>query len=298
MIKFERHFSITSERSSINDCLIELSREFSISKATLKNAISQGILWLTRGKKTTRIRSLTRALKPNDTLHVYYDENVLNQAPPTPILISNFDDYSIWFKPYGMLCQGSKWSDHFTINRWIETNIHPQRPAIIVHRLDRAASGLIIIAHSKKAAKAFSQLFEQRKLEKTYQIIVHGAFRQSDKEISATFEVDGKPAKSTFIPIKYNKVCDMTEVTVKIETGRKHQIRVHSALLNTPVVGDRLHGLKNINYADNVNLQLCAVQLKFICPLSEQLREITLPTHLRPNIDKLIGLLNKENVEA
>ena len=61
---------------------------------------------------------------------------------------------------------------------------------------------------------------------------------------------------------------------VDIETGRKHQIRKHAADNGIPVVGDRLHGLKEDNLADHLDLQLCAVQLSFKCPITEQYREI------------------------
>ncbi len=54
--------------------------------------------------------------------------------------------------PYGMLSQGSKWSDHCTIARFAQQHLTPERPVFIVHRLDRAATGLILIAHSKKTS--------------------------------------------------------------------------------------------------------------------------------------------------
>ena len=104
---------------------------------------------------------------------------MLSSPVPQALLIEDLIDYSVWYKPYGMLSQGSKWSDHCTIARFAQKNLSNERPAFIVHRLDRAATGLILIAHSKKAAKALSSLFENRtiesnSLEKFYQIIVHG----------------------------------------------------------------------------------------------------------------------------
>ena len=66
---------------------------------------------------------------------------------------------SIWYKPYGIYCQGSKWGDHHTIHRMAEQQL--QRPCFIVHRLDRATTGLVIVAHKKKIAAALAALFAQ-----------------------------------------------------------------------------------------------------------------------------------------
>ena len=90
----------------------ELNQQCTLSNAQLKQAIQQGALWLTRGKSTQRLRRVKKPLKTADTLHFYYDEQVLSQQPNEALLIEDCTDYSVWYKPYGMLSQGSKWSDH------------------------------------------------------------------------------------------------------------------------------------------------------------------------------------------
>ncbi len=284
MNKFELHLTITIANSTV---IAELSNNCQLSISQIKQAITKGALWLSRGRSTLRLRKVKKELYVNDELHFYYDKNVLNQTPPQAKLISDQTEYSIWFKPYGMLSQGSKWSDHCTIARWAETQLKPQRPAFIVHRLDRAASGLIIIAHSKKTAQKFSKIFEQRLLNKYYHIIVHGKLNDKGDAIKAKVvesNIDGKKAKSTFTPIAYSSKADASLLEVKIETGRKHQIRVHAASLNIPVVGDRLHGKQNEAYPETLNLQLCAVKLSFNCPINHVTKNIELPPELKPNL--------------
>lgn len=261
--------------------------EHPLSKAQLKQAISKGALWLTRGKHTQRLRRVKKALQSGDQLHFYYNSAVLANTVPNAILISDETDYSVWYKPYGMLSQGSKWSDHCTINRFTEQYFTPERSAFIVHRLDRAATGLILIAHSKKAARALSSMFEDRStkdntLNKKYQIIVHGDHSKNEQPQIITSDIDDKSARSTFTCLTYDKNNNQSLIAVKIDSGRKHQIRIHAASIGLPVVGDRLHGL-----ADNTetkNLQLCAVSLSFICPLSgiEKLFELT--NELKPSL--------------
>lgn len=299
MIKFERHITVSSTETNIMEILVKACEDFSLSKAVLKSAINKGALWLTRGKYTQRIRKVKKPLQPQDVIHFYYDEKVLSQQPPKAILIADETHYSIWYKPYGMLSQGSKWSDHCTIARWAETTLLPQRPAFIVHRLDRAASGLIIIAHSKKAAQALSQVFEHHQLEKIYHIIVHGLLPNAlnkDNGLVINTHIDDKQAKSTFFPLEQNTEKQLSLVEVNIETGRKHQIRKHAASINLPVVGDRLHGNKKIELANDmnseeVNLQLCAVKIRFTCPFNQEDKCFELPPQLTLSLTEVVNKL-------
>lgn len=290
---FEYHLNITTEH---DNALVVLSQQCELSNQELKQAITKGALWLTRGKSTQRFRRIKKNLKPGDTLHFYYDPNILHQIPNEALLIEDLNDYSIWYKPYGMLSQGSKWSDHCTIARWAQTHLTPERAVFIVHRLDRAATGLILLAHTKKAAQLFSKMFEQHDLEKIYQIIIHGDHQLRTQPDKLNTEVDGKSACSYFSHLAYNEEQDVSLVQVKIDSGRKHQIRIHAASINMPVVGDRLHGNKNkdnisrikLMNNDKINLQLCAVSLNFICPISGVKRSFNLPEHLKPSLDALL----------
>lgn len=283
---FEKHITITSQESN---ALAELEQVCSLSIAEIKKAISKGALWLTRNKSTQRFRRLKKTLKKGDELHFYFNENILNQVPNTATLIEDMGEYSVWCKPYGMLSQGSKWSDHCTIARWAQTHLQPERPVFIVHRLDRAASGLIIIAHTKTAAQAFSKKFELHQLKKQYLILTHGDHTKRPQPDIITTEVDGKAAQSEFTCINYNKELDVSLNSVVIGSGRKHQIRLHSASIGMPVVGDRLHGdiEKNKLFEDKIkeemNLQLCAFSLTFECPVDKKDKTFKLTKELLPN---------------
>ncbi len=272
--KFYLHIKITTtnESSAINALKIGCQEQgIVLTVSQLKQAINKGALWLTRGKHTQRLRRVKKSLIQEDELHFYYNETILASEVTAAVLISDENDYSVWYKPYGMLSQGSKWSDHCTISRYAQQHLTPERPVFIVHRLDRAATGLILIAHSKSAARALSSMFENRtldenSLEKHYQIIVHGDHSKNEQPQVISSDVEGKSARSTFICLAYNKMKNQSLIDVKIDSGRKHQIRIHAASIGLPVVGDRLHGVADENEAQN--LQLCAVSLSFICPLS------------------------------
>ena len=291
MKKFECHINIDRNISIVEALQIQCD----LSVGEIKKAIDKGALWHSRGKTTQRCRRLKKALDIDDKLHFYYDVNVLSQTPTPATLIADLADYSVWYKPYGMLSQGSKWSDHCTISRWAQKNLQPERAVFPVHRLDRAATGLILVAHSKKAARALSQMFEQHQLEKTYQIIVHGNHHLRPQPETVELAIEGKAACSHFSHLDYDKTRDLSLLKVNIESGRKHQIRVHAASIGFPVLGDRLHGEQmsqveqesDLPIAQRVNLQLCAVALKFNCPLSNIERNFVLPTAMCPQLSQL-----------
>jgi tRNA pseudouridine32 synthase/23S rRNA pseudouridine746 synthase len=245
-----------------------------ISKTALKQAVNKGALWLTplvNKKRTQRLRRIKKQLAVGDELHFYYNRDVLSCTVPEAKLIADLVGYSVWYKPYGMLSQGSKWSDHCTIARYAQQHLPVERPAFIVHRLDRAATGLILIAHSKKIARTLSKMFEQHQLEKIYHIVVHGNHQQRPQPDIITTEIANKSACSQFTCIDFDKDSNRSLVKVSISSGRKHQIRIHAASIGMPVVGDRLHGIADENEA--LNLQLCAVNLRFYCPI-KQLKQI------------------------
>ncbi|MEH6468376.1 MAG: RNA pseudouridine synthase [Porticoccus sp.] len=280
-MKFEKHLKIDSTDKTAVDILGESTE---LTKQAIKQTMSKGAVWLTRHNSTRRIRRADKPLKPGDNLHLYFDQTILEQQPDEAILIADEGLYSIWHKPYGMLCQGSKWGDHYTINRWVEKNLKPQRPAFIVHRLDRAATGLIIIAHQKKIAAYFSNLFQCREMEKKYQAIVYGKF---PAELTLTSEIDNKPARSHARSINFNSATNQSLVKIDIETGRKHQIRQHLSKAGFPIVGDRLYGQEEHNGTDGGGKDLCLTSyyLSFISPIDRIKKIYTLPDSLRPKLE-------------
>ena len=236
--------------------------------------MGNGAVWPENERGINRLRRAKKPVHEGETLHVYYDEAIQDTPPEPAELIADEGDYSIWNKPYGMYSQGTKWGDHCTIYRWAESQL--QRPSLLVHRLDRAASGLIIIAHGKKTAAAFAKLFEERKIKKLYRIEISGSYQELHEKIKTlpyiiSSPIDDKPAVSKIIAIEESEN-NRTIVHIEIETGRKHQIRKHMAGLGHPVIGDRLYGSTQLEE----NLQLQSRYLKFDCPITGEAREYSL----------------------
>jgi len=267
----EFHLKITPYTASETPSRL-LSAESQLSRQQVKQAMHKGAVWLTHASHTRRLRRDKSVLKPGDELHLYYNPGVLDQEPPEPRLVADEQDYSVWYKPAGMLSQGSKWSDHTTLTRWAELHLQPQRPAFLVHRLDRHADGLMLIAHSKSMARHLSAMFEQRSVEKRYRVWVHGKFPSQQQGLRLDQELDGKLAISVATRVEFDAAKNRSLLDVLIETGRKHQIRRHLAMAGFPVVGDKLHG----EDFDN-DLHLTAAYLAFSHPVSGAPKVYQLP---------------------
>ena len=266
------HFELHIKANSSEQTALELLAENTpFSKQKLKSVMSKGAVWLESSIGIHRLRRAKKLIEKNNIVHLYYDENIQDAKPDTAILVADEGEYSIWNKPYGMYSQGTKWGDHYTIYRWAEEHLKPQRPAFLVHRLDRAANGLIIIAHTKKTAKAFTELFQTRDIKKQYQATVEGVIDDLTLPYKINSKIDGKQAVSIITAMKKTGT-NKTLVTIEIETGRKHQIRKHLSELGYPIVGDRLYSSKLLEE----NLQLQSNYLRFNCPITNEVREYSL----------------------
>ena len=257
-VKFVKHIEVSTPQTA----LASLSDNTDLSKQQLKKVMQNGAVWLESKHGINRVRRAKKLVNEGELLHIYYDADIHDSAPPEAQLISDEVEYSIWNKPCGMYSQGTKWGDNHTIYRWAEQHLLPQRPAFIVHRLDKAANGLIIIAHKKKIAAKFSKMFESHEINKKYRAVVEGLFEDITLPFEIKNELDGKISISEILTVNRDIKKQQTVVEIKIKTGRKHQIRRHLSGMGYPIVGDRLYGSKNTD----LNLQLSSIELDFMCP--------------------------------
>jgi 16S rRNA U516 pseudouridylate synthase RsuA-like enzyme len=235
-----------------------------LSKSKVKQAMAKGAVWHHRsGARPRRVRRATMAALPGDRWVFYYDPAILDLRPPKAKCLRDYGSYSIWFKPAGLMSQGTRYGDHCALPRQAERHFQPKRAVYLVHRIDREASGLMIVAHSRTAAARFSALFRRQEIEKRYLIRVRGDLSRHQISGCIDLSLDGKSAITSFEIRHYDATADQSIVCARIHTGRYHQIRRHFAMLGFPVMGDPRYGQGNKNAE---GLQLVAFALIFVCP--------------------------------
>ena len=167
----------------------------------------------------------------------------------------------------------------------------------IVHRLDKDTSGLIVVAKTDEIHEALSEQFREREVYKSYIALVHGSPEQKIGKVEAPIgrnkhnrlrmkvATHGRSALSLWkVRKRYDK---FTLLDVEIKTGRTHQIRVHTAYINHPVVGDEIynegrdntimdHTVRNA-IASMPRFFLHAEQLSFTHPKTQERMEFTQP---------------------
>ena len=236
-----------------------------LSKTKIKHAMTKGAAWITVKGKTTRIRRATAHPIPGSLLALYYNQDILDRNAQPGLLVKDETRYSVWFKPAGLMSQGTRYGDHAAILRQVEVHFNGKRPVFLINRLDREAEGLMIIAHTRKEASALSLLFQQRKVTKQYRAWVKNTPGSLGERAKIAFPLDGKSAITWYTPIHHDGEKNASLVDIWIDTGRLHQIRRHFDMIGCPIMGDPKYGQHNKN---KDGLKLAAVHLAFTCPVT------------------------------
>jgi tRNA pseudouridine32 synthase/23S rRNA pseudouridine746 synthase len=265
-MKLQRNICAPKSGERAIDLLAQAIPE--LSRQQLKQAMQKGAVWLKQGKGERRLRRVTQPVQAGAIIAVYYDDDLLSRKTELARLLADEHDYTIWIKPAGMLAQGTKFGDHCSLLFVAEQYFQPRRTAYLVHRLDSAASGLMLIAHTSRAAAAFSEMFQRRNLTKRYRVTVEGLLDSDIKTLDQALDDKEAVTHIEAIVHRHGVQADggRSELTVRIETGRKHQIRRHLASIGHPVIGDREYG----SQFTREPLQLIATELSFVCPLTQK----------------------------
>jgi 23S rRNA pseudouridine1911/1915/1917 synthase len=303
-----------------------------VSRARVQELIEQDLVTINdaRSKPSFRLRGseIIRILGPAERAPL----RAIAEEIPLDIVYED-DDLAVVNKPAGMMVHAGAGATDDARNRGTLVNAllhHFQelsgvggdlRPGI-VHRLDKETSGLILVAKNDVSHNKLARQFSRREVRKTYIALVHGWLKNDRGTVNAAISRDavrrtrmttrrsgGREAVSHYtvdrrIESKYGK---FSLVSVKIDTGRTHQIRVHLSSLGHAVVGDTLYGApqeitparrpgspvasgeKTIKLDRNF---LHAAALEFQHPLSEKSQSFQAP--LPHELQEFLGLLERK----
>ena len=126
----------------------------------------------------------------------------------------------------------------------------------LCHRIDKNTTGCLVFGKNKKAVKFFNNLLIDNNVKKTYQAVLKGKLKKNiviNKPIYKNITTKSKNSISKFKIIEH--LNNATLVEVQIYTGRSHQIRIHSALINHPIIFDNRYGDKDFNKSFDKNIR-------------------------------------------
>ena len=152
--------------------------------------------------------------------------------------------------------------------------------ALIVHRLDMATSGLMLLARGADAQRTLSIAFARREVHKRYVAVVGGQLDTPEGEIDLPLAADwpnrprqqvdavrGRPSLTRYRVLEIDAASSTTRLELEPVTGRAHQLRVHLLALGHPILGDALYGSAEVQAAAP-RLLLHASSLRFTHPTS------------------------------
>jgi tRNA pseudouridine32 synthase/23S rRNA pseudouridine746 synthase len=245
-----------------------------LSKSRLKDLMNKGGVWrVDASNNRQRIRRAMTDIFVGDQIEIFYDDRLLALKPLKATLLEDAGQYSVWNKPFGMPLNGSDWGDFHSFCRAVEMAFNPAREIFWLSALDYQATGLLILAHTRKAALAFADQLSVDGFEATarlhYRADVQGDYIGGE---SLDEPLDSASAVTQVKKVRYDKRPDRTIVDVWPQTGRTDQVVRHLAQAGFPVIGDE-------RYADHEageGLRLRLVEMVFQCPVSGEQKHYSL----------------------
>lgn len=215
------------------------------SKNTLRSWIKEGRVQV---DETTAPNASVIVLK-DQTITVGERKKIIR--PGIPILYED-DDLVVINKPSGLLSVSTAFEKGETIHALLKAHYRP-RKVFVVHRLDQDTSGVMVFALNQKTSDRLKELFEVHAIERAYTAVVEGqllspsgtwqSFQYEDSQYHVHETSDeslGRLAITHYQTVAATK--RYSWLVLRLETGRKNQIRVHCESAGHPVVGDKKYG--------------------------------------------------------
>lgn len=238
-----------------------------VSRKLYKNIKSSKAIFYVNGKKLEGYKFINKGDIIELEINKEYNDNWPLYKSKIDIRYED-DNYIVVNKPHGLLSiptMAEPKSIYQEVLYYLKSTNQPLTVSIL-NRLDKDTKGLMVIAKNRLAAYYLSPTHE--KMERRYQALLHGILDDKNGRIETKIEKEensnkrfisnsGKIAISNYMVLKeYN---DKSLVLFKLDTGRTHQIRLHSKHLGHPICGDIMYGFKD-SYS---NLCLCSCYVKF-----------------------------------
>ncbi|MDR2341044.1 MAG: RluA family pseudouridine synthase [Puniceicoccales bacterium] len=231
--------SRTQIQRSCKGGLVRCSGLPMVAKTKVKSGQNFSIRWVDRAEITIRPRAMDLEILYEDEVMLAVNKPSGEVVHPAPHVKNSFIE-AILAHTNGQLAKAAGVA----------------RPGV-VHRLDKETSGVIVFAKTDFAYYRLSQMFMDRSIEKYYEALVYGKMRIRSGSIHDPVGRDpyhrtrmavrhnGRPAHTDWQCLRFFSQPGISWLTLRLHTGRTHQIRVHLASIGHPILGDRLYGFQS-----------------------------------------------------
>jgi 23S rRNA pseudouridine1911/1915/1917 synthase len=227
-------------------------------------------------------------LIPGQRIEICWQPALAEQLPHGLRIVFEDQDLIVVDKPAGLLtvatAKEKRRTAYALLSQYVKTS-HPESKIFVIHRLDQETSGLLMFARREDIQEQIQKTWEEAIRERTYVAVVEGVVAPAAGTISSwltessAFKVyssrnpnHGRRSVTHYRKIGGNKTYSLVELN--LETGRKHQIRVHLQDIGHPVIGDKKYGSGGNPLG---RLGLHASVLAFIHPKSGDVRRFESP---------------------
>lgn len=270
---------------------IFLMRKLEVTRSNAQRLIREGLIEVNDNRSVAKYS----VIKGDNVALIKVNKP---KAPKVEIIFED-NDILVIDKPAGITTHPAPGETAITIAEIFASKYKEKASTdrdMIVHRLDKGTSGLMVLVKNDIAKASLVKQFSDRKVQKTYLTLVFGAVRPKDGVIDMPLARDlvsknriapaeeGKDAKTLYKVIQYYKGYSLIQTNPK--TGRTHQIRVHFAAIGHPLYGDVRYGARDVNAK---RIFLHAAELSFIHPSTHKRVKYVSepPAELKAVLDKL-----------
>jgi 23S rRNA pseudouridine1911/1915/1917 synthase len=255
---------------------------FLVQKTKKTRGQVQGMISAGRALVNGKVLSNHYALKEGEIVEVRSKNLEIKKdlalAKEPEIIFAN-KEFIVVNKPAGLVVHGAPHIKGPTLADWLVKK-YPElkkvgedktRPGIM-HRLDKDVSGLLVIARTNESFANLKKQFQNREVEKVYTALVYGTVAKENDKINFSLKRSAGGHRQAAVPEGYNfkenylelreaytefhilrRLVNYTLLSVKIKSGRKHQIRVHLFAYGHPLVGDNLYSTRKTREANRKN---------------------------------------------
>ena len=279
-----RNFEIQEENTLMPFLLQALHDQ---SRTTVKSLLAHKLVQV-NNRITTQFDT---PLKPGDTVTVGMNKTAAPFHHPMLNILHEDEDLIVVEKASGLLSMGTERdktkSAYHILNTYVKSK-NPRSHVLILHRLDKETSGIMMFAKNLKTQETLQKNWNDMILERRYVAVVEGCPQPEQGQVKSYISEnsalvvhsasarDGKLAITNYTTLKSNRQFSLVELD--LETGRKNQIRVHMQEIGHPVTGDKKYGAtKNPLH----RLALHAFKLHFIHPVTGKEMKFETPIPVR-----------------